>query len=339
VCVSGDAGLGKTALVDAFLRDLIQDGYAFHLARGRSSQSFTETEPFMPWIEALNAFAREKSIRELMRSTAPAWHREISHARSGSAGKMKRQLLDFFMEVSQVHPLIVVMDDFHWADIASVDLAAFLATRLDSTRTMLIICYRPAEMKTSNHPFLQVRSDLLGRHLLTEIQPGLLESKDVERLLRLSGRFEQFPENYAATLHARADGNPLFIRELACGNGDMPETIAGMIRVKFDRLDAGDRDLLLIASVHGREFDSAVLSRSLGRNLGDVEERLRALDHVYGLIQFIREEELPDGRFTSRYRFIYDLYRQFCYESLLPAKRNFEFRIPNCEGPQLANAG
>jgi len=285
----------------------------------------------MPWIEALSAFAREKSIRELMRRTAPEWHREISHARSGSARKMKRQLLDFLAEVSQVHPLIVVIDDFHWADIASVDLAAFLATRLESTRTMLITCYRPAEMKISNHPFLQVRSDLLGRHLLTEIQPGLLGREDVEKLLGQAGRFEQFPADYAASLHARAEGNPLFIRELACGNREIPEAIAGMIRIKIDRLDAGDRDLLLIASVHGRQFDSAVLSRSVGRNAEDVEERLRALDNVHGLIQSIGEEELPDGRFTTRYRFVYDLYRQFCYASLRPARRNFELRISNCE--------
>ena len=321
VCISGDVGLGKTALVDAFLRDLVQDGHAFHLARGRSSESLTETEPVLPWIEALGSLAREQSIRALMHRTAPAWHREISHAGSGAARRMKRELLDFFTETSLAHPLIVVLDDFQWADIASVDLVAFLATRLESTRTLLVICYRPAEMRIHNHPFLQLRSDLLGRHLLTEIQPALLQRKDVEKLLALSSRQEQFRDNDAGILHARSEGNPLFIQELARATGGLPESLRSVIRTRLDRLSTSDRELLAIASAQGREFDSAILSRSLGRNSEDVEERLRALDEVHGLIQRIREEELPDGRFTVRYRFAYGLYQEICYASLVPRRK------------------
>jgi hypothetical protein len=321
VCVSGDVGLGKTALVDAFLRDLVQDGHAFHLARGRSSESLTETEPFMPWIEAFGTLAREQYIRALMQRTAPSWHREISHAGSGAARKMRRELLDFFTEVSLAHPLIVVLDDFHCADIASVDLVAFLATRLESTRTLLVTCYRPAEMRINNHAFLQVRSDLLSRHLLTEIQPGLLERKDVEKLLATSCRLEQFPENYAGSLHARSEGNPLFIRELARGTGKLPESIRSVIQTRIDRLKPADRVLLVTASAQGREFDSAVLSRSLGRSSADVEERLLVLDDVHGLIRCVREEQLPDGRSTLRCRFAYGLYHEICYASLAPTRK------------------
>src|SRR5215831_4059893 len=89
VCITGDAGLGKTALVDAFLDGLNQEGQSFHLARGRCSESLTETEPFMPWIEALGELANEAAVTGVMRKAAPSWHKEILHAGSGAPRKMK----------------------------------------------------------------------------------------------------------------------------------------------------------------------------------------------------------------------------------------------------------
>jgi hypothetical protein len=82
-----------------------------------------------------------------------------------------------------------------------------------------------------------------------------------------------------------------------------------------------DRELLLTASVQGREFDSAVLARSLGMKPEDVEERLKCLDEIHGFIQRIREEELPDGKFSVRYRFVYALYQEVCYASLAPSRK------------------
>ena len=95
VCISGDVGVGKTALIDAFLDDLKRDGQTFHLARGRCSESFTEGEPFMPWIESLSALAQEPTISTVMAKSAPSWHREISHNGSGVPRRMHRELLEF----------------------------------------------------------------------------------------------------------------------------------------------------------------------------------------------------------------------------------------------------
>jgi DNA-binding winged helix-turn-helix (wHTH) protein len=321
VCVSGDVGLGKTALIDAFLGDLVQDGQTFHLARGRCSESLTESEPFMPWIEAHGSLAREASISEIMQNVAPTWHREISHTGSGAARKMKRELLDFYRQVSPVHPLVVVIEDFQWADVASVDLLAYLATRLESTRTLVVLSYRLDEMKINNHPFLQVRSDLFSRQVSTEIRLGFLERADVEKHLALEYPEVQFPEDYTGFLYTKTEGNPLFMRELVRGPGDFSESIRGMVQSKIDRVGETARELLVTASVQGREFDSAVLARSLGMNSQEVEERLRALDEVHGLIKRMREEELPDGRFTVRYRFVYAVYHEVCFTSLAPTRK------------------
>src|SRR5438477_5684154 len=128
VCVSGDAGLGKSALAGVFLEDLVQDGQTFHLAHGRCSEPLTESEPFMPWIEALSGLANESAVSDTIQKTAPTWHKEISHTSAGAPAMMKRELLDFCRQISTVHPLVIFIDDFHWADLGSADLIAFLAT-------------------------------------------------------------------------------------------------------------------------------------------------------------------------------------------------------------------
>ena len=76
----------------------------------------------------------------------------------------------------------------------------------------------------------------------------------------------------------------------------------------------------MTASVQGREFDSAVLAKSLQMATEDVEESLHELDEIYGLIRRIREEELSDGKFTVRYRFVYALHQEACYGSLAPTR-------------------
>lgn len=322
VSISGDAGLGKTALVDAFLDGLVQEGHAFHLARGLSSESLTESEPFMAWIEALGALAQDHGVRDVMRTAAPAWHREIAHTGSGTARRMKRELLDFCRQISPVHPLVIVIDDFHFADVASVDLVAYLASRLDSTRTLVVVCYHLVEMKVHQHAFLQVRSDLLSRGTCSEIELGFLTGQDVERYLAHEYPQRKFPQDYAAFLLAKTEGNPLFMRELARkATGGMTEPLRNVIRRKLDRLDDTHRQLLVTAGVQGREFDSAVLARSLEMSSEDVEEALQDLDEIHGLIARVREEELPDGKFTVRYRFVYAFYLEACYESLAPTRK------------------
>jgi predicted ATPase len=321
VCISGDAGLGKTTLVDTFLSDLAQQGQSFHLARARCSESLTEGEPFMPWIEALGGLAREQSVSEVMQKAAPTWHREISHTGSGAARRMKRELLDFCRQVSPVHPLVIVIDDFHWADVSSVDLLAFLATRLESSRTLIVVCYRLVEMKLQSHAFVQIRSDLVSRGACKEIQLGFLQPRDVEQYVSQEYPQGGVPLDYATFLHAKTEGNPLFMREFGRAPGGMTESLRQMLRRKLDRLDDTNRQLLVTASVQGREFDSAVLARSLELSSADVEETLSVLDEVHGLIQRIREEELPDGKFTVRYRFVYGFYQEVCYESLAPTRK------------------
>jgi DNA-binding winged helix-turn-helix (wHTH) protein/predicted ATPase len=321
VAISGDIGMGKTALVDIFLQDLLKDGQNFHLARSRCSESLIEGEPFMPWIEALSGIAKTPAVSETMQTAAPTWYREISHTGSGVARRMKRELLDFCSGLPHANPLIIVIDDFQFSDNGSVDLLAFLATRLEATHTLVIVCYRLVEMKIRNHPFLQARSDLLSRGAYTEIQLSFLKKQDIERHLALQHPEGTFNEDDVNFVQAKTEGNPLFVREVLRHRDDRSEVIHNLVEAKLNRLDDTNRQLLVTASVQGREFDSAVLATSMHMNPQDVEESLNDLHEIHGLIRPIREEQLADGKFTVRYRFVYAFCQEACYVSLAPTRK------------------
>src|SRR5262249_4596958 len=199
------------------------------------------------------------------------------HTGSAVPRKMKRELLDFCRQISPVHPLIVVIDDLHWADLGSIDLLASLATQLEALRVLVIVCYRPVELKVKSHPFLRLRSDLLGRRACTEIQLGPLSRSHVEQFLALSIN-EKFRSSCAQELHTKSEGHPLFFRELLRGENRLTDSIRHMIQAKLDRLDDTHRQLLATASVQGREFDSAVLAATMQLESQDVEETLHDLD-------------------------------------------------------------
>jgi predicted ATPase len=148
-----------------------------------------------------------------------------------------------------------------------------------------------------------------------------LERKDIEQYLAVVHPEGRFPEDYAAVIHAKTDGNPLFVREFVRDPAGRGDSIRTLIRAKLDRVDDTHRQLLVTASVQGREFDSAVLAKSMRMETGDVEEALCELDEIHGLIQRVREVELPDGKFTVRYRFVYALCQEACYASLAPTRR------------------
>ena len=167
---------------------------------------------------------------------------------------------------------------------------------------------------------------------------------DLDRYLALEFPGHCFPEEFAALVHARTEGSPLFMVDLlrylrdrqvlaqeqgrwTLGQSipdlrrDLPESVRGMIQRKIDQLGEDDRRLLVAASVQGYEFDSAVVARVLERDAAEVEDRLDELDRVHALVRTVREQEFPDRTLTLRYRFVHVLYQNALYASLGPTRR------------------
>ena len=369
MCVPGEPGMGKTTLVEDFLSDLRAGSQACIIARGRCSERLAGTEAYLPWLEALDGLLRgtdgqtrssvlgNESIAQTTKRLAPTWYAQamplqpddssverLLAERAASQERMKREFGALLEEVSERRPLVLFFDDLHWADVSTIDLLAYLASKFDSMRVLIIATYRPSDLLLAKHPFLQVRPDLQARGVCREIELEFLSRTEIEKYLALEFPEHRFPAELPALIHSKTEGNPLFMADLvrylrdrkviAEEQGrwvlaqslpsierDLPESVRGMIERKIAQLSEEDRRLLVAASVQGYEFDSAIVTKALELDPADVEERLEALERVYALVRFVTETEFPGRVLTLRYRFVHVLYQNALYASLRPTRR------------------
>jgi predicted ATPase len=361
VCVTGEPGLGKTTLVEGFLEELVAGGQTCGLARGRCSERLAGAEAYLPFLEALDSLLQGDggaSTAQAMKLLAPTWYvqlaplaaddpslaRVLAEAKEVSQERRKRELGVFLHEVSRQRPLVMFLDDIHWADPSSVDLLAYLGSKCAGWRFLLFVTYRPSDLLRTQHPFRPVKLDLQGRGVCREIALQFLTREDFDLYLSLAFAGHQFPEELAANLHARTEGNPLFMVDLLRYLRDrgvivqdhgrwalaravpdlqreLPESVRGMIERKVNQLSTADRHLLMAASVQGAEFDSVVVAQLLGRDAADVEERLDVLERVHVMVRLVREQTFPDGALTLQYAFVHALYQNAMYAALQPRRK------------------
>ncbi len=361
VCVAGEPGIGKTTLVEDFLSDLHSTGRSFALAKGRCSQRLAGEEAYLPFLEALDSLLRDNgSAVKKLRALAPSWYTQLfslsgsdasdaalqAYARATTQEKVKRELAAFICEITNHEPLILFFDDVHWTDPSTVDLLSYLATKFDSTRVLVIVTYRPSELLLLKHPFTGVMRDLQARGACRGIEVEFLSATDVERYIALEFLGNCFPREFARLVHARTEGNPLFMVDLlrylrdrkvivktdAAGgwhlcrtlpdlSRDIPQSVSSVIEQKIDQLSDRDREVLTAAAVEGYEFDSASLSQALEADSMEIDDLLDRLEHVHAFVKRVGEDELPGGVPTVRYRFVHVLYQNDLYASLTLSRR------------------
>ena len=354
VVVLGESGIGKTTLVEDFLAALAAEGQKFHLARGRCSERLAEAEAYLPVLEALEMLIRGPAAApaaRYLRTLAPTWASELGPggprpqeegAMAASRTRLKRELAAFLTELSRRAPVILFIDDFHWADLPTADLIAYLGRHCPGIRLLIILAYRRDELLLANHPFIPVKQDLQGRGVCRELRLRLLDRADVDRYLDLVCPGHSFPPEVSAVVHTRTGGNPLFVAELVrflrdrgvlaprqdrwvlaqpLAATEMPESIRGLTRRKLGQLAPSDLQLLRAAAAAGAEFESAALARAVGQDAAEIEERLRLLEDIHGLVRLIREHELPDQTVSRRYGFVHAVFHESLASRLAPAWR------------------
>jgi len=355
--VTGEAGIGKSSVLEEFLGQLALAPDRPIITRARCSENLAGAEAYLPVLEALDGLRTRSGTNALLRTVAPTWAAQLlwqsttdlsdesrEAAPAASQERMKRELSSLLRDVSRGAPLVWYIDDLHWADVSTIDLLNFLAGRFTDMRVLLITCFRPTDMALSKHPFLSIRGDLQSKGLYEEIELGFLKRTDVERYLSQQFPGNTFPGSFIDAIHRRTEGSPLFMvdllrylkdtggieeqdgtwtvaRELPDAPGELPASVRGMIARKIERLDSVDRKLLLAASVQGQEFDSTLVSEAIDMDAGEVEERLEELERVHVFVTRGDEHEYPDRALTVRYRFVHVLYQNVLHGSLQPTRR------------------
>jgi AAA ATPase domain/Protein kinase domain len=174
ICLAGEPGIGKTTVAETFLEELTGSRETCFLARGRCSERLAGSEAYLPLLEALDSLLEGPSqgtaIRT-MKALAPAWFAQVASAETGGRGsqdqtqsvsqeQLKRQLGALFRELSRTAPVILFLDDLHWADTSTIDLIAYLGTKFAELR--LLIAISVAETRSRRPRRLQRNRDRIS---------------------------------------------------------------------------------------------------------------------------------------------------------------------------------
>jgi DNA-binding winged helix-turn-helix (wHTH) protein/tetratricopeptide (TPR) repeat protein len=358
VFVTGEAGIGKTTLVNAAIAQAAR-AHEIAVARGQCLEHYGAGEAYLPVLDAFARLARSTGgewVTAHLRQHAPAWllempslippaERATLQQQIGTATRerMLREVADAVEAMTAASPLILVLEDLHWSDYSTLDLVAYLARRRDAARLMMIGTYRPVDVIVSEHPLKDVKRELQAHALCHELPLGYLTEDDIAHYL--AGRFprHELPRRLTRLIHRRTEGNPLFMVNvvqylidegaitesnggwiLQDANADLesgvPENIRQLIEKQIERLDPDERIVLEGASVVGMECSSVAIAAGLDAKTEWVEERCEALVRRHQFLSPARIVELPDGTITPRYKFSHVLYLEVPYR-LLPAMR------------------
>ena len=366
VFITGEPGIGKTSLGDEFLRRARTRFPGLSVSRGRCVEQYGPGEAYLPFLDAVGSFlegpARDR-LAAIMRTSAPTWCWQLPAAFTSTGAietlqqetigatkeRMMREMGDALGLFATTSPVVLLLEDLHWADPSSVDLLRHLSQRISKQRLLIVGTFRPEDIERSNHPLKSFKAEMQAHNLGEEIPLDLFSAAHIQDYLNDLFAPHRFPQEFADRVHDKTEGHPLFAmnllqylqergdiaktneqwglsRPLAEIEMEVPESVRSMISKKVDALGEEERRTLQYASVEGQEFLSTVAADLLGVDEVDLEELLARIEKNHRLIIKRGEEELPDGALATRYRFAHALYQNFLYDGLVTKRRTMLHR-------------
>jgi tetratricopeptide (TPR) repeat protein len=375
VCIPGEAGVGKTTLLNAFLQ-AVRRTSGVRIGRGQCLESRGEVEPYIAVLEALGRLCREPDGGEvvpLLYRRAPTWLAqmpwlasapELAELPQRNLGVTRDRMLREFAELveelalARPRPMILALDDLHWSDDSTLSLLELLARRDESAQLMLIGTYRPAEATRARQPLEALVQGLKIRGQCRVVRPDLLSPDAVRSIIDGALPGIALDPTLVYAVHQRTGGNPLFVLALidhwkttsavvleagswrAVADSDelgkaVPESLIAMIYQKMDTLSPEEQLLLEAASVAGREFAASVVASGLGWTEDDAELRCATLARQGTFIRDAGVFEWPGGSVSARFGFIHALYREAVYKRVPVGRRS---RLHRLIGEELEEA-
>ena len=242
IFVTGEPGIGKTTLVEAFLTRLADEHeHELWLGQGQCIEHYGTGEAYLPLLEALGRLGRGaggQRLIELLSQQAPTWlvqmpalltATELDMLQRKTQGatreRMLRELAEAVEQLTAERPLVLWLEDLHWSDVSTLDWLAFVARRREPARLLIIGTYRPVDVLVQGHPLRAVKQELQTRGYCTELLLDFLNEEDMAKYLavrfaspspfqeedRGEGASRTSLQRLARIIHQRTDGNPLFM--------------------------------------------------------------------------------------------------------------------------------
>src|SRR5215831_16637407 len=317
--VSGDAGMGKTRLVAELATVAAARG--FIVLSGRCAE-LGDSVPYLPLDDALHSAAATTPALADAIATRPVLglllpDRGATQMAGGEAPGMAQQqlfgaVLGMLAELAGKAPVLLVLEDMHWADRSTRDLLTFLSRVLHRERVAVIATYRTDDLHRG-HPLRAVAAELLRLPSVAAVEVGPLRDEAMaEHLTALA----QYPLDAAAleVIIRRAEGNTYYAEELlaasTCGS-DLPAGLAELLLARLQRLSPAGQQVVHAAAVAGRRVEDDLVRQACGLEEPEYEQAVREAVANQLLV--------PDGE--EGYAFRHALLREAAYADLLPGER------------------
>lgn len=312
VLVTGEAGIGKSTLVTAAAEDARQLGA---LVLSGSCWDSDSAPGYWPWVQVMRALRRSATPEERAGAeTAAGGGLSVLLGESPITESIDDfQLYDAvttaLVSLSHSRPVVVVLDDLHWADTASLKLLEFAAQHTWFERLLLVGTYRDVEVEAAAHPLRPLIVPLLAK--ATTVTLTGLDQKQVAALMANTvGRAPE--DNLVAEVYRRTGGNPFFVEQTARlwhSGGSVTAIAPGVreaLRRRLSLLPQTVERLLATAAVLGREFHRQVLAAAVSA----------PVPHVDRLLEEAVAARLVTTVGAGVFSFAHDLVRETLYGSL-----------------------
>lgn len=297
VLVAGEAGIGKTRLVSEFAARARATGATVLV--GRCVDLVGAALPYLPFVEALRPLA---DAPEALR-VAPL-RRPATESEEEPQLRLFQEVVTALERAAAEAPLVLVLEDLHWADSSTLDLVAFLEQAVAETGVVVVGTFRSDELR----PDPKLRAAEL-------IELGPFSRDEIETLLETEAG-ERLPADLTSAIHRRSEGNPFFAQELlaaaARGDAQLPNLVRDALLRRVARLDATARTVLRVAAAAGHDVTYGLLSAAAALPSSRLLEALRAA---------VGEEVLVADPAASSFRFRHALLAEAVYATLLPGER------------------
>jgi predicted ATPase/DNA-binding winged helix-turn-helix (wHTH) protein len=347
VFVTGESGIGKTALIEAF-RTQVESSQSAAAAIGQCIRGFAGRQEYYPLADAFRCGSESSHASAICRilhgnAAKPTADSETDPAASPVPGELCAALED----TARDNPLLLILEDLEWSDDSTLAVLSALARRRAHAKLMIVATVAP-QTGSKAESIMRLIHDLSLRRLCRRIDLGRLPKASVAALIRVRLQQEAIPEGLHEFVYQQSEGNPRFVlailehliaekllarvkddnndrwelrSPLEQADAATPGELARMIEMEVEHLSLHEQQLLEAGSLATVAFPAWMVAAALEQDVASTEEACDALARRVSFVKRAGEDELPDGTRSRFYVFAHTMFREVLYQRQSASRR------------------